>query len=918
MTLEAGTRLGPYEILAPLGAGGMGEVYRARDKKLDRDVAVKVLPQSVAADPETLARFEREAKAVAALSHPNILAIHDFGTQDGIAYAVMELLEGETLRGKLDAGPIAQKQAVDYALQVAKGLSAAHEKGIVHRDLKPENLFVTKDGHLKILDFGLAKKVEAVAPGKETSAPTVSGHTEPGTVMGTVGYMSPEQVRGLPVDHRSDIFSFGTILYELLSGKRAFSRHTVSDTIAAILNEEPPELSESGRNVSPAFDHIVRHCLEKDRDNRFQSAKDIAFNLSEQSSQPVTSGAQLPAPPAGKRKVLIVATAIVVLAVGGLFLLRRTHRGGAQAGGVKRVAVLPFENLGSPADDYFADGMADAVRGKLTSVPGIEVIARGSSVGYKKTAKTPKQIAGELDAPYLLMATVRWQKSAGTSRVQVSPELVQVNESRAPASRWQQPFDAELTDIFQVQSDIATQVAQALGVALGDEEREQLSKRPTQNLAAYDAYLKAVENENRFYYREARVGFAKALELDPNFAMAMLGLARQSGDPEQAKALIWRASREEGRLTDRERLLVGLQLAFVEQRQEDGLKIARQLYAKYPNETRPAMILARDAMQRGHSGEAIKMWEELLAIDPKNAEAYNVIGYFYGYRGDYDKAMEYLKKYQLIEAKTANPFDSLGENQAYAGHYTEAIKNLNRALAIKPDFSPAYEHLGVVYEGMGEQAKAIESYRKAIELAGNDKLRSTYVPEALRAACRAKDRAALAEFREVLTKLPKNPYSDLRLALVDVVVALTSGRAAEAEARLEELRPKVYARWHEVEKKAASEEPFFPEINELLALAKESLGKTDEAMKLWDANIHPPKAFSDFDGRRSIIEARAHMAVILARKGDLDAAEKLIAENRKWNPSWAPTRPAELAVERLRRDKMYSGAVDPADPKAPR
>src|SRR6202521_2734576 len=199
MTLAAGTRLGPYEILSPLGAGGMGEVYRARDSKLKRDVAVKVLPQSVAADPDTLARFEREALAVAALSHPNILAIHDFGNQDGIAYAVMELLEGETLRGKLDASPISQKQAVDYALQVAKGLSAAHEKGLVHRDLKPENLFVSKDGHVKILDFGLAKRIEPVAPGKETSAPTDAGHTERGAVMGTVVYMSPEQVNGFAV-----------------------------------------------------------------------------------------------------------------------------------------------------------------------------------------------------------------------------------------------------------------------------------------------------------------------------------------------------------------------------------------------------------------------------------------------------------------------------------------------------------------------------------------------------------------------------------------------------------------------------------------------------------------------------------------------------------------------------------------------
>src|SRR6266851_3600374 len=279
MTLAAGTLLGPYEILSPLGKGGMGEVYRARDRKLDRDVAVKVLPPSVAADPDTLARFEREAKAVAALSHPNVLAIHDFGTHDGISYAVMELLEGETLRGKLNAGPISQKQAVDYALQVAKGLSAAHEKGVVHRDLKPENLFVTKDGHLKLLDFGLAKKVEAVAPGKETSAPTGSGHTEPGTVMGTVGYMSPEQVRGLPVDHRSDIFSFGAILYEMLTGKRAFKAEEDAETMHAILKSKPPPIPVTHPGFSPPLAHIVRHCLEKKPEDRFRSAHDIAFDL---------------------------------------------------------------------------------------------------------------------------------------------------------------------------------------------------------------------------------------------------------------------------------------------------------------------------------------------------------------------------------------------------------------------------------------------------------------------------------------------------------------------------------------------------------------------------------------------------------------------------------------------------------------
>ena len=526
MTLSAGTRLGPYQILSPLGAGGMGEVYRARDSKLKREVAIKVLPQSLAADADALARFEHEALVVAALSYPNILAIHDFGKHEGTAYAVTELLEGETLREKLDAGPIALKQAVDYALQVVKGLSAAHEKGVVHRDLKPENLIVIRDGHLKILDFGLAKKVEAVAPGKETSAPTGSGHTEPGVVMGTVGYMSPEQVRGLPVDHRSDIFSFGAILYELLSGKKAFKKDTASDTMAAIMRDESPELSESGRNISPALDHIVKHCLEKDRDNRFQAAKDVVFALSEASGPTTTSGAQLAAPPAGKGKVLVAVAAIVILAVAGVLLLRRPHRGAGEAGGVKRVAVLPFENLETPEDGYFADGIADAVRGKLTSVPGLEVIARASSTPYKKTTKTPQEIARELGAYYLLTATVRWQKSGGGNRVQVSPELVEIRESGAPALKWQQPFDAAITDVFQVQSDIATKVAQALGGALGAGEEKRLSERPTQNLAAYDAFLKGEEASNSMgvndppSLRKALGFYEQAVALDPGFAQA--------------------------------------------------------------------------------------------------------------------------------------------------------------------------------------------------------------------------------------------------------------------------------------------------------------------------------------------------------------------------------------------------------------
>ncbi|HEY6148764.1 MAG TPA: serine/threonine-protein kinase, partial [Thermoanaerobaculia bacterium] len=278
MTLTSGSRLGPYEIVAPIGAGGMGEVYRARDPRLGRDVAVKVLPPSFSADADRLRRFEQEARAAGILNHPNITSVLDIGEHDGSPYVVQELLEGETLRQALAAG-VSPRKAVDYAIQIAHGLAAAHEKGIVHRDLKPENVFVTKDGWLKILDFGLAKLIHPEERLPATNLPTETAGTEPGVVLGTLGYMSPEQVRGRLADARSDIFSFGAILYEMLAGQRAFKGDSAADTMSAILKEDPPDISLTNQNVPPGIERIVRHCLEKNPEQRFQSARDLAFDL---------------------------------------------------------------------------------------------------------------------------------------------------------------------------------------------------------------------------------------------------------------------------------------------------------------------------------------------------------------------------------------------------------------------------------------------------------------------------------------------------------------------------------------------------------------------------------------------------------------------------------------------------------------
>jgi Tol biopolymer transport system component len=331
MNLAPGTKLGPYEIVSLLGAGGMGEVYRARDSRLKREVAVKVLPQALSLDSDRLRRFEQEALATAALNHPNILAVFDIGTHEGSPYVVSELLEGETLRERLRGGSIAVRKTLDYALQIAHGLAAAHEKGIIHRDLKPENLFITKDGRVKILDFGLAKLTQPES-GSHTSLPTLTHATEAGAVMGTAGYMSPEQVRGTSVDPRSDIFSFGAIFYEMLSGKRAFHRDTAADTMSAILKEDPPDFSETNRNVSPALERIVQHCLEKNPESRFHSASDVAFDLEHLSG---TSGSSArvtsveTAPP--RRKLLVAIPAVLLIAAALLGLGWRLGRGSGPA-----------------------------------------------------------------------------------------------------------------------------------------------------------------------------------------------------------------------------------------------------------------------------------------------------------------------------------------------------------------------------------------------------------------------------------------------------------------------------------------------------------------------------------------------------------------------------------------------------------
>ena len=384
MTLPSGSRLGPYEVLAPIGAGGMGEVYRARDPRLGRDVAIKVLPASFSSDPDRLKRFEQEARAAGVLNHPNVTAVYDIGSHDGAPYVVQELLEGETLRAELASGRFPPRKAIDYAIQIARGLAAAHEKGIVHRDLKPENVFVTNDGRVKILDFGLAKLTQVESSGNTTNLPTA---TEPGVVMGTLGYMSPEQVKAKPADARSDIFALGAILFEMLSGNRAFRGDSAGETMASILKEDPPDLSATNKNISPGLERIVRHCLEKNPERRFQSASDVAFDL-EALSGGTVAAAKATGRPRIRRGGVVAAGLLGALAL-GTWLGRGSRPPPLAARPVRSTILLPERvSFGSAA--LSPDGA-------LLAIAGIDAGGRRGLWLRSLQSDSAKYVAGSED-----------------------------------------------------------------------------------------------------------------------------------------------------------------------------------------------------------------------------------------------------------------------------------------------------------------------------------------------------------------------------------------------------------------------------------------------------------------------------------------------------------------------------------------
>jgi TolB-like protein len=686
MTLGAGDRVGPYAILSQLGQGGMGEVYRAADTRLGREVAIKVLSESFAADRDRVARFEREARVLASLNHPNIAAVYGLEELHGALALVLELVEGPTLAQRLEDGALPLAEALAVAREIASALEDAHEKGIVHRDLKPANVKLAPGGRAKVLDFGLAKAVASEAGGTSArETPTVIyEETQPGVVIGTVAYMSPEQARGLPVDRRSDIWSFGAVLFEMLAGRRLFEGPNQTDLLVAVVTAEidwsllPPA-------TPAAIRRLLQRCLERNLKNRLHDIADARLVLEDvlagrsdgtgsvAGDAVSATGVTRPLPRPGAapgfsiRRLAWPVAGGAALAVLAFFALRgfeAERGGGVSPDGPRRIAVLPFENVGSAADQYFAEGMADEIRSRLAALPDLAVIASGSANLYRGTAKPPDVIAAELGVRHLLTAKVRWQKGEGTQRIRVTPELVEIASQGAPTTRWQQTYDAELADLFAIQGEIATRVAAALEVVLSAPQRGRLASRPTQDAAAYDSYLRGQEVEkgglDAATLRRATAEYDRAVARDPEFAAAWARLA-------WARALAFSNG-----VPDRALGQAALAAA------ERALELAPELAEAHRSLGFYHHLVTRDPAR------ALEAFSRGLALAPNDADLLRGTALAEQSLGRFEDALRHLEKAQALDPRSFRAALSTGNVLLYLRRPDAARAAFDRGLALAP------------------------------------------------------------------------------------------------------------------------------------------------------------------------------------------------------------------------------------------
>jgi serine/threonine protein kinase/tetratricopeptide (TPR) repeat protein len=720
--------LGHYRIVEKIGEGGMGEVYRAHDERLDRDVAIKVLPTSVAQDPERIARFEREAKAVAKLDHPNILAIHDFGTDQGVTYAVTELLDGQNLRQSIPASGMSWQKVVEMGAAIADGLAAAHGKGIVHRDLKPENVFVTSDGRVKILDFGLARVREPVEEEAETATLTPAG-TVPGTVMGTMGYMSPEQLRGEPSDARSDIFALGCVLYEMLSGKAAFVRKSAAETSAAILGEEPERVSSTGIVLPAEVERSIHRCLEKSPDARFQSASDLAYNIKSISTDQVVSVPPPQRKPGATMSVIAAAFVLLLVALAVLLGPGLLDRSGPdeETQSIHSIAILPLQNLtGDPEQAYFVDGLHEELIATFAQISAFDnVIARTSVMGFRDSDTPIREIGRQLGVEAVLEGSVR--RSGDTVRT-----TVQLIEASTENHLWAKSFERDLTDILELQSDVARAVVNEIELALTPEDRARLASAPQVNPQVYEACLKGSYQSERLDAEgldTAERYFELALEKDPSYAPAYAGLAAVWGTRQQmglvppteaaprAKAAALRAIELDDRSAKAHSALAGV-LTWTDWDWEGAEPEWRRTLELNPSDANTHAFYAHYLAIIGRVDEALPHSERAIELDPVNPLFKGMYAVVLSYNHRYEEALGVARTGVAVQPDNPLLLNILWIAESHAGNLEEAVttvKAMMDVLRADPTIEEALDGgwaEGGYTEAMRRAAAALETRNK--------------------------------------------------------------------------------------------------------------------------------------------------------------------------------------------------------------